>query len=114
MSCRTLIWLLCALLSVLAAPDPTFALEGTADVAAGAGSLVVEAQARKGTRLYMQDQSVDYGTLVEGQEKATATRDASSSQQKLDQCMASWDTGTHITKPNWRKICERQLSEGGL
>jgi hypothetical protein len=30
-------------------------------------------------------------------------------QQKLDLCMRSWDTKTHITKANWRKICERQL-----
>jgi hypothetical protein len=108
---RALFPLVCAL--ALAAPRPTFAMEGVAASAAGSGSLVVKVQARKGTRLYTPDQSVDYGALVEGQEKAIATPDATS-QQKLEQCMASWDAGTHITKANWRKICERQLAEGGL
>jgi hypothetical protein len=113
MSNRTFSWLVCVL--VLAAPRPSYALEGATDWAAGFGSLVVKAQARKGTRLYAPDQSVDYSTLVEGQEKAaaTATNDAKP-QDKLNQCMASWDTGTHITKANWRKICERQLADGSL
>ena len=61
MLCRTLFWLVSAL--VLAAPRPTYALEGAAEWAAGSGSLVVKAEGRKGTRLYMQDQSADYGAL---------------------------------------------------
>jgi hypothetical protein len=31
--------------------------------------------------------------------------------EKLDFCMASWDTKTHITKDNWQKICVRELSD---
>jgi hypothetical protein len=34
-----------------------------------------------------------------------------SANEKLDFCMASWDTETHITKNNWRKICVRELSD---
>lgn len=111
MSTHTLFWFFCALLLILSARDPALALEGARGFSAGSSSLVVKAQGRKGTRLYTPDQSVDYGALVEGQEKAAATHDATS-QDKLDQCMASWDTGTHITQANWRKICERQLSDG--
>jgi hypothetical protein len=63
----------------------------------------VKTEGRKGTRAYAPDESEDYKALVEGQEKATATHDATP-QEKLERCMASWDSGTHITKPNWRKI----------
>jgi hypothetical protein len=34
-----------------------------------------------------------------------------SAKEKLDFCMASWDTKTHITNDNWRKICVRELSD---
>jgi hypothetical protein len=34
-----------------------------------------------------------------------------SAKEKLDFCMISWDTKTHITKDNWRKICVRELSD---
>jgi hypothetical protein len=115
MSIRTLLWLLGALALALAAGNSASALEATKGVATASEGVVVKTEGRKGTRVYTQDQSVDYGTLVEGQEKAaaTATGDATSN-QKLDQCMASWDTGTHITQANWRKICERQLADGAL
>ena len=69
-----------------------------------ANRLVVETEGRKGTRVYTPDES----EVVEGQEKATAAHDAASQEK---QCMASWDSRTHITKPNWRKICERKLSD---
>ena len=79
----------------------------------GPSDLVVKIEGRKGTRVYTPDDSADCKALVEGQEKVTATHDATS-QEKLERCMASWDSGTHITKPNWGKICERQLLDGGL
>ena len=113
MSSRALFWLLCALLLAFAVRDPVLALEGSKVPAIGSNPLVVKTEGRKGTRVYTPDDSVDYGALVEGQEKATATTE-STAQQKLDQCMASWDIKTHITKANWRKICERELSDGGL
>ena len=118
---RAFFWLLCALPLAFAPRDPALALEGSKVFAIGSNSLVVKTEGRKGTRVYTPDESVDYGALVEGQEKATATTEStaqqkteSTAQQKLDQCMASWDTKTHITKANWRKICERELSDGGL
>ena len=110
MSSRDLFWLFCAALIAFASGDRALALEGSTVTAIGSNHLVVKSEGRKGTRVYTPDESEDYKALVEGQEKATATHDATS-QDKLEQCMASWDSGTHITKPNWRKICERQLSD---
>jgi hypothetical protein len=95
MSSRPLFWLFCAALLAVAAGNRALALEGSTVTAIGSDHLVVKTEGRKGTRVYTPDESADYKALVEGQEK-------------------SWDSGTHITKPNWRKICERQLSDGSL
>jgi hypothetical protein len=27
----------------------------------------------------------------------------------LDGCMAAWDPATHISKDQWREICQRQI-----
>ena len=113
MSSRALFWLFCAALFAFAAGDRALALERSTVTAIGSNHLVVTTGGRKGTRVYTPDESADYEALVEGQEKVTATHDATS-QEKLERCMASWDSATHITKPNWRKICERQLSDGSL
>ena len=113
MSSRPLLWLFCAALLAFAAGDRAVALERSTLPTIGPSDLVVKTEGRKGTRVYTPDDSADYKALVEGQEKVTATHDATP-QEKLERCMASWDSGTHITKPNWRKICERQLSDGGL
>ena len=113
MSSRPLFWLFCAALLASAAGDRAVALEMSAVTAVGPDHLVLKTEGRKGTRVYTPDGSADYKALVEGQEKVTATHDASS-QEKLERCMASWDSATHITKPNWRKICERQLYNGSL
>jgi hypothetical protein len=113
MSPRASFWLLCALLLAFAARDRALALEGSKVPAIGSNPFVVITEGRKGTRIYTPDESEDYKALVEGQEKTTAGQDQNA-KEKLDQCMASWDTKTHITKANWRKICERQLSDGGL
>ncbi len=112
MSSRPLLWLFCAAL-LAAAGDRALALEGSRVTAIGPNHLVVKTEGRKGTRVYTPDESADYKALVEGQEKITATHDATS-QEKLERCMESWDSATHITKPNWRKICERQFSNGSL
>lgn len=32
-------------------------------------------------------------------------------QQKLNDCMAIWDSGTHMTKKQWRRTCVNQLDE---
>ena len=113
MSSRPLFWLFCAALLAVAAGNRALALEGSTVTAIGSDHLVVKTEGRKGTRVYTPDESADYKALVEGQEKVTETHNATS-QEKLERCMESWDSGTHITKPNWRKICERQLSDGSL
>ena len=113
MSTRALFWLFCAAVLAVAARDPALALEGSKVTAIGSNPFVVKTEGRKGTRIYAPDESEDYRALVEGEEKATGSP-GQTAKEKLDQCIASWDTKTHITKANWRKICERQLSDGGL
>jgi hypothetical protein len=64
---------------------------------------------RKGTRAYRP-----------GEDAAAATpsiptnikSDSISQEEKLDQCMETWDKGTHIEKSKWREICRRQLNDG--
>ncbi len=70
------------------------------------GSPVIEVQARKGTRLYSPDGTAAAPTLPAD----TATQ-AQSAEDALEQCMNTWDTGTHITKSKWREICKRQLKD---
>ena len=93
---------------VLSGQEPALALEWWKVFGAGPHPLVIEIEGRKGTRLYTSDESVDYGTLVEGQEKAAATHEPTT-HERVDQCMASWDAKTHITKASWRQICEREI-----
>ena len=111
MSCRTFLCLVSAALLALA--DQALALEASKATAIGSDPLVIKIEGRKGTRIYTPDESEVYNALVEGQEKAIATS-GTTSKEKLDQCMASWDTKTHITKANWRTICQRELSDGSL
>jgi len=111
MSCRTFLCLVSA--ALLASADQVLALEASKATAIVSDPFVIKIEGRKGTRVYTPDESEDYNALVEGQEKAIATP-GTASKEKLDQCMASWDTRTHITKANWRKICDRQISDGSL
>ena len=112
MSPRALLWLFCAAPLAFAA-DHALGLEASKITAIISDPVVVKIEGRKGTRIYTPDETQDYKALVEGEEKALTTHE-STPQEKLDQCMASWDTKTHITKANWRKICDRQLSDGSL
>jgi len=109
-SFRPLPWFLPALLVVATSNEPALAWQASVLFATGPNPLIVKIEGRKGTRLYRPDASVDNGALVEGEEKATGNRDATS-QDKLEQCMASWDSGTHITKSSWRLICQRELKD---
>jgi hypothetical protein len=59
---------------------------------------------RKGTRAYRPD-----GTAATTSEPAPETTPSISAKDKLDQCLDTWDAGTHITKSKWREICQRQL-----
>jgi hypothetical protein len=89
--------------------DAVMALQRSDTLMTGANAhhLIVTIGGRKGTRNYSAD---DSGA-------ATDLKDADSSSKtearkgRLDNCMASWDSKTHIPKSNWRKICERQLSD---
>jgi hypothetical protein len=64
-------------------------------------STLVEPAQRKGTRNYRADGTTATDT--------TTTTTAASRDEKLSQCMDTWDKGTHITKSKWREICLRQL-----
>jgi hypothetical protein len=107
----TLRWLLCAqLIAVAAYCDPAQALQGSVAFTprTNAHSFVVEIQGRKGTRNYGSD-GVEVTTESKGSTDSSAET-PEARQERLEQCMASWDSKTHITKDNWRKICVRQLS----
>lgn len=66
---------------------------------------VVEPVERKGTRAYKPDGVTPAVPADAAQAKSPAGDDA------LDQCIATWDAGTHISPSKWREICKRQLKE---
>lgn len=66
---------------------------------------IFESVARKGTRSYMLDGAAPTAPADSSQEQDPGSSDA------LDQCMATWDAGTHISKSKWREICKRQLND---
>ena len=103
-------WFLSALLLVGAAQEPTVALQDLKVFTVGPNgrSFVVKTEGRKGTRLYRPDDSEGYDS--EAEEKATATHEPTT-EERIDQCMASWDAETHITKSGWRLICQRQIKD---
>ncbi len=80
------------------------ALAGPLPPAPPGASPVIEVQARKGTRLYTPDGAVP--TAPDTSQEQTQDSDAA-----LEQCMNTWDAGTHITKSKWREICKRQLND---
>jgi hypothetical protein len=70
---------------------------------AAAGFLLAQL-ARKGTRNYIPD---TYS------ERALEDPSPVSEAKALEDCMATWDEGTHISKSSWREICHRQIKERG-
>jgi len=68
-------------------------------------SPMLESVARKGTRAYTPD---DATTAVPADAPQAET---SNSDAALEQCMNTWDAGTHISKSKWREICQRQLKD---
>ena len=108
--CRTFLWLLCALPLVLAARDPAFALDACKVFATGFHPLVIKTDGRRGTRLYRPGDTESDDPLVEGEEKTTATHEPTT-EERLEECMASWDEKTHITRSGWRLICQRQIKD---
>ena len=67
----------------------------------------LELIARKGTRNYAPD-SADAPLPPTPDAPVATTKDNA---ERLKDCMATWDAGTHITKSNWKEICKRQLKE---
>jgi hypothetical protein len=102
-------WLMCAQIAIVAAyTTPARALQSPEAFTAGpnAHTFVVEIEGRKGTRNY------DGGATSESKDRTDSSSETPEARQvRLEQCMASWDSKTHITKDNWRKICVRQLSD---
>ena len=110
LACRTFLWPTCALPLVFAARDPAFALDVSKVFATGFHPLVIKTEGRKGTRLYRPDVPDEESDLTEAEEKAAAAHEPTV-EEKLDECMASWDEKTHITKSSWRLICQRQIKD---
>ena len=71
-------------------------------------SVAVGQTARKGTRNY---QASDAAAMAPGTTEQTTSKTSNSSTRALDDCMAYWDAGTHMTKDEWRVSCERLISE---
>jgi hypothetical protein len=92
-----------------AAAAPALALSRSEPIA-GPSSAFVQLAARKGTRNYVPD---DGGTAEAPQETAPGQTDPAADVKALEECIAIWDAGTHITKSKWREICERQIKARG-
>jgi hypothetical protein len=70
-------------------------------------NVAVGQTARKGTRNY---QTSDGAAMAPGTAGETS-KTSNSGTRALDDCMAYWDAGTHMTKDEWRVSCERLISE---
>jgi hypothetical protein len=89
-----------------AAAGPSLALP-LSQPSATPGFHFVQLAARKGTRNYMPD-AAELPLATE-----PAKPDEVSEAKALEDCVAIWDAGTHITKSKWREICQRQIKERG-
>jgi hypothetical protein len=89
------------MIALLAAPLGGGAFAAPLGADGPEASTLVEPAQRKGTRNYRADGTTATDT--------TTTTTAASRDEKLSQCMDTWDKGTHITKSKWREICLRQL-----
>jgi hypothetical protein len=111
MTDRLLPWFACMLL-VFAAASDTATAQGSAapsTIFAKPASQVVMVTGRPGTRNYEPD---DVGAATLAKHDASSSAETPEAwQQRLEECMASWDNKTHITKDDWRKICVRELSD---
>jgi hypothetical protein len=97
---RSLVVVLCA----AQAGNGAFAASVSAPPAADLAQ-VVEPVARKGTRAYKAD-SVTPAVPADASQAKSPPGDGA-----LEQCIATWDAGTHISPSKWREICKRQLKD---
>jgi hypothetical protein len=108
---RPLPWFACTLLVFAASSEPATA-EGTvalSTIIAKLASPIVMVTGRKGTRNYEPD-DMGMATLAQHDASLSAVT-PEARQRKLEECMASWDGKTHITKDDWQKICIRELDD---
>ncbi len=88
------------------------ALAGSPIVEAPPGATpIVEPAARKGTRAYTPDGTEAAVPALPAMPAVPPPTKAPAGNDALDQCMGTWDAGTHITKSKWREICVRQLKD---
>jgi hypothetical protein len=97
---RSLFVVLCAAQAGHGAFAASVIAPPTADMAP-----LVEPVARKGTRAYKADGVTPAVPADDSQAKSKPGDDA------LEQCIATWDAGTHISPSKWREICKRQLND---
>ena len=108
---RPLPWFACTLLVLASVSEPAtaFGSDALSTIVTRSVSPVVMVTGRKGTRDYEPD-DIGAATLTKHDESLSAVTSVAR-QQKLEECMASWDGKTHITKDDWRKICIRELDD---
>ena len=100
---RHLPWFASALLVLASASGPATALPGSdplSTVVTRSVSPVVMVNGRKGTRSYEPD---DIGTTALARDDAISSARGEARQQRIEECMASWDSRTHITKDDLAK-----------
>ena len=111
---RTLHWFAYAQLVLAAASEPALALRASdafSTVVAERPSLALMGTLRKGTRNYVPDDAgaSDDAEISAEAIKENAAQPEETAKERLDQCLASWDKGTHITQNSWHQICEREI-----
>ena len=111
---RALQCLAYAQLVLAAASEPALALQVSdvfSAIVAKRPSPAVMITGRKGTRNYVPDdaEASDDAEISAEAIKENAAQPEETAKERLDQCLASWDKGTHITQNTWHQICEREI-----
>jgi hypothetical protein len=58
------------------------------------------------TKTATSSDDVSTGSIVDSAAEQKAKRE-----RQFDDCIAMWDAGTHMTKKQWRRTCQRQLDD---
>jgi hypothetical protein len=88
---------------------PHIALLAAALIAALAASPV--AAATSAAKTDGKAQTAETEPMTTGSVSSSALGPQESRKKKLEDCMAIWDRGTHMTKTEWRRTCNTQLDE---
>jgi hypothetical protein len=88
--------------------------------AARSGLPAFHLAARKGTRNFRADDADAPGAPSTSTTPASPDKPADAAAaanpddtHSLENCMATWDKGTHISKSRWREICQRNANDRG-